>query len=130
MPEMTGSALYIKFGTTVLSADFRTFDPDENIDFVDASAGADTNKTYLALLKDGTVSVGLVAQTGGSLLWTAIAPGTSGTLEWGEEGTATGKQKHTVLALVKGRKRTEPYDGLIVITADFQFNGAVTDGVY
>lgn len=130
MAEYTGSASYIKFGSTVLSSDFRTFEPSEDIGLVEAQAGSDTNKTYLTTLKDGSTSVSLVDQTGGSLLWAAVANGTSGTLEWGPEGTASTKPKHTVLAIVKSRKRSEPYDGIVTLDIAFQFNGAVTDGAY
>jgi hypothetical protein len=130
MADYVGSSSYIKFGSTVLSSDFRTFDPTEETGLVDSSAGADTNKTYLATLKDGTASLSMLDQTSGSALWTAVAPGTSGTLEWGPEGTASGKAKHTVVALVKSRKRSEPYEGIVTLDVSFQFSGAVTDGAY
>lgn len=130
MTEYTAATLYLKFGSTVLSADFRTFDNDENIGLVESQAGSDTNKTYLTTLKDGSASVSLVDQTGGSALWTAVVPGTSGTLEWGPEGTASTKPKHTALALVKSRKRSEPYDGIVTLDVAFQINGAITDSAY
>jgi hypothetical protein len=125
-----GAAGYIKFGSTVLSSDYRTFEPVEEIGLVESQAGNDTTKTYLTVLKDGTTPISLVDQTGGSALWTAVVPGTSGTLEWGPEGTASGKPKHTVTALVKNRKRSQPYDGIVVLDVSFQFSGAVTDGAY
>lgn len=130
MAELTGSALYLKFGSTVLNSDYRTFEQEETGGVVDASAGADTNRTYLTTLKDGTGRFEGVYQASGSAVWTALAPTTSGTLEWGEEGTASGKTKHQVVALVTRRRKTHPYDNVIVIGADFQFNGAVTDTIY
>lgn len=130
MAEYTGKDLFLSFGGTVLSSDFRTFEPEETIKKVDATAGSDANATYLYTVKDGKATCQLVAQTGGSTLWTQLIPGTSGTLIWGEEGTATGKQKHSVLANVDRRAKSEPYDGIVVINVDFQFNGAVTDTAY
>lgn len=130
MAEYTGNALYLKFGSTVLSADFRNFDQSEEIGLVDATAGADTNRTYLTTVKDGKATAEMVHQASGTALWTALAPGTSGTLEWGPEGTASTKPKHTVTAIVMDRKKVVPYEDIVVITAEFQFSGAVTDSVY
>lgn len=130
MAEFTGSDLYLKFGSTVLSADFRNFDTDEEVGLADASAGNDTARTYLKTLEDGKATAELVAQTGGTALWTAVKKGTEATLEWGDEGTAAGKPKSTVNAIVMNRKKSRPYDGVVVITVDWQFSGEVTDGTY
>lgn len=127
-----GTAGYIKFGTTVLSVDMRNFQPDEEVGTVDQSSGNDTSRTYLTTLKDGKSSLEILLQPGGTAVWAATAPGTAGTLEWGEEGTAIGKPKHSVNAIVKSRKRAMPYDGVVTATIDFQFSSAtgVTDGTY
>lgn len=133
MAEYTfGTAGYIKFGSTVLSADARNFEPEEEIGLVDASAGNDASRTYLATLLDGKATLELVAQTGGTALWTALKPGTSGTLEWGEEGTTAGKPKHSVVAKVQRRRRALPYEGVAMINADLQFSDTVgvVDGTY
>lgn len=131
MPEFAfGTAGYIKFGSTVLSSDERSFDPEEEVNTVDRSAGNDAARSYLATLLDGRATWEGVAQTGGTALWAAVAPRTEGTLEWGEEGTATGKPKHTVVALVTRRARANPYDEVSVLTVDFQFQAAVTDSTY
>ena len=130
MAEYTGSALYLKFGSTVLSSDFRSFDTDESMDLADATAGADTYKNWLSTVADGSATCQLVDQAGGSALWTAIAPGTSGTLEWGEEGTTSTKPKHTVNAVVKGRTKSRPYADVVVLNVSFQFKAAPTDSVY
>jgi hypothetical protein len=125
-----GQTGYIKFGSTVLSTDMRTFDPEEEVGLAEASAGNDAARTYLATLKDGKATLELLAP-GGTAIWAAIAPATSGTLEWGDEGTASGKPKHTVNALVQKRKRQTPYDDVVVYTVDFQFSGGtVVDGTY
>lgn len=130
MAEYTGTALYMTFGATVLSSDYRNLDASEEVGLVDASAGSDTNRTYLATLKDGKATIELVAQTGGTVLWDALKPGTSDTLTWAPEGTATGKQKHAVPAIIQSRKRTYPYDDIVVMTFDLQMNGAVVDSIY
>jgi hypothetical protein len=130
MAEFTGSALYVKFGSTVLSSRYRNHEETEEIGLVDKSAGSDTARTYLTTLEDGNASLELLAESDGTALWTAVDKGTSGTLEWGEEGTASGNAKHTVLAIVKSRKRTNVYEDVVKLNIEFQYNGAVTDTVY
>lgn len=125
-----GTAGFLKFGSTVLSADFRNFDSEEEAGLADASAGNDANRSYLVTLKDGKATIELVAQAGGTALWAALAAGTRGTLEWGDEGTAVGKPRHTVEAVVQKRSRQIPYDDIVVYSADFQYSGAVADGTY
>ena len=130
MAEYVGNGLYITFGGTVLHSDFRTFETEETVDMVDSSAGADVAKTYLKALEDGTASLELVDQTVGTLVWAAIKKGNYGTLVWGPEGTASGKPKQQVLAYSTSRGRSQPYNDVVVLTAQFQFSGTITDTVY
>lgn len=132
MAEYTGSALFVKFGATVLNADYRSFKEEHSQDSVEASAGSDTRRTYLPTLTDGKMSLDLLAQTGGSVLWTALTPGTSGTLEWGPEGTATGKSRYYIVAFVSQRSREFAYDDITTISAEFTPNAGstVTETVY
>ena len=133
MAEYTGSTLFLSFAGTTISADYREFSASEEIDLVDASAGADVAKTYINALEDGTASLTLLDQTGGTAataMWQLMDKGTSGTLIWSPEGTATGKPKHTVVAIVSSRERSIPYDDVVELSFEFQFNGVVSDTVY
>ena len=102
MAEYTGSGLYLLWNGTSIDAHYRTFSPSEEGDTVDASAGADTHRTYLMTLLDGSASLEMVAQDGtaGTALWAALAPtapgGSPATLEWGPEGTAVGEPRYHV----------------------------------
>jgi hypothetical protein len=130
MPEYTGSALYISFAGTVLSSRFRSMDNDETQAFVAKDAGADTVMTYLNTLADGKSTVEVLAEEGGTALWAAIAKGASGTLIYGEEGTASGKPKHTVPARVGRRRKNVVYNDVTKLTFDFQYNGTMVDGTW
>ncbi len=129
MAAITGKELYVYFGTD-LSGDYRAFEANETGDSIDVSAGSDTAVTYLTRLKDGTATYSAIMQADGSVVFSALALHTSDTLIWADEGTAGGKQKHSVAAIVTARGRAIPYAGVVEITATFQFNGAVTDEVY
>lgn len=130
MPEFAGSGLFLKFGSTVLSADSRKFSYEQTVDIVDGSAGSDLYKPKIVTQRDGNGTVELVNQAGGTALWAAIAPGTEGTLEWGDEGTVSGKPRGYVLAIVSKRSKDVPYDDIVTTNIDFDFNSAVTDTVY
>lgn len=133
MAEYTGNDLYLTFAGTAIHADFRTFSTSEQIDLVDASAGADVAKTYLTALEDGTASLTLLDQTGGTAataMWQLMDKGAEGSLIWGPEGTATGKPKHYVNAIVSSRDRSMPYDNVVELSFEFQFSGVVTDTTY
>ena len=130
MAGITGSALYLAFASTVLDTDYRSFSPAEEMGTVDQSAGADTNRTYLTTIKDGTASVTILIQSEDTTTWGAVVPGTEGTLEWGEEGTAAGKPQHTVNAIVTSREKTIEFEDVVGADVEFQYSGAVTDSTY
>ena len=133
MAQYTGSALYLAFKGTVISTRYRSLKTKEEIDLEDQSAGNDVAKTYLATLEDGDASLDFLDVAGGTAataLWNLCDKGAEGTLEWGNEGTATGKPRHYVNAIVKDREKTEDYDKPVEGTITFQFSGVVTDTAY
>ena len=125
-----GEAAYIAFNGTVLDTNFRTFSQSESIDLVDQSAGADTAKTYLTSLTDGSAPLTFKYKAGDTAQWGAVALGAEGTLECGAEGTAAGKPRSYVNAIVSGRTKSMSYNDLIVVDVTFQYSGTVTDGTY
>jgi len=128
MAAMTGKALWIKFGSTVLTGDYQSFGDTETGGVVDASAGADTSRTYLTTLKDGTATATVAMQTAvGTLIWDAVVPLTDDTLWWAEEGSSSGKQIHFVWAIVTERRKSLGYADLIVADISWQFSSAVSD---
>lgn len=132
MAKFTGAGLVLTFGATTLTTTFRGFDPEEDMGTVDASAGADTARSYVNTLKDGKASIDYLLDNttvAGDPKWTAVVPGTTATLTWSELGTATGNVKHSVSATVTSRKKSHPYDGLVMAHVEFVFNAAVTEGV-
>lgn len=130
MTKYTGSALVVKFKGTNLEGEFISFETGEEIDLVDQSAGNDVAKTYLTALEDGDASLELLNQTGatgGTAEWAVVDKGQEGTLDWQPEGTASGKPRHWVNAIVKDRKRSFPFDDVVKLNVNFQFSGVVTD---
>lgn len=136
MAEYTGSALYLQWvysgasGTVTLNTNYRTCEVDEPTDVVDSSAGADTHRSGLATLTTGTIKLEFLDQTGGTANWNALAPKIDGTLTIGPEGTASGKPKQALYALIVGRNRVFKYDDVVTISVDMRMQAASSDNSF
>ena len=117
---------YISFQGTQVSADYRKFEIEMSLDTVEKSAGADSSKSYIPALKDGTAKL-TYAYTGtaGSAYASLLRVGQQGTLLWGPEGNAVGKPKGDVNAIVINQSKPMAYNDLITHTVTFQFSGAL-----
>lgn len=133
MAEYTGSGLVVMFDGNALESDFREFSADHEIGTADASAGSDAARTYLTTLEDGTASLGLLLQTDGTAATDPrqlLAIGSEGTLEWGPEGTASGKPRRYVNAIVTSIGENVPYEDVVEVNVEFQFSGQLTNTTY
>jgi hypothetical protein len=136
MAAFSGSAMVIHFlqgaGTVVMNGDYRTFTYTPSIDLADQTAGNDTNKSYIATMKDGKASFGGLIQgsnvAGGTLMVAGCAEGLTGTLKWSPEGTAAGKTLYTMPVIAQGGAISFPYADVCDVKIDFQQNGARTEG--
>jgi hypothetical protein len=132
MTAYTGTNLYVAFGGTALQADYRSFEPEEEMGVEDGSAGSDAARTYKTTLKDGNASMTLrsIAGTAGTAKWVNLAVGTEATLEWGPYGTATNSIKGSVNAILNNRSAPVEYDQVAEWSYEWQFSGAVTYSTY
>lgn len=130
MAQYTGSALIVMFKGTAISARYQSFSTNEEVDLKDQSAGADVARTYLKSLEDGDAKLEVLNEADGtaaSAVWLLCDKGEEGTLQWQPQGTATGKPKQWVNAIVKSRARDFPFDDVVKASIAFQFSGVVTD---
>lgn len=134
MTAIRGNNLFVSFagdaGTVTLSSDYTQLTTTPSIALLDESAGNDTHRSYINSLKDETVSITVKHQAVGTVLANALVAGAMGTLTWGEEGTASGKPKHTLPAISQGASMNIPYDNIVEISCTFQGNGARVDATY
>lgn len=128
MARITGKDLVLSFASSTLSTDFQTLDIDNTANLVSVVAGSDAVETFATTYTAGTASYkGLYDATNGKTLYTAVASNTTGTLTWSPQGTTTGKEKYSAIAIVNGRHGSYPFDGAIEISIEFQLNSAITD---
>ena len=130
MAAITGQNLYMAFNGTVLDTDYRDFAANRAIGTVDASAGADADRTFLTTLREGDGSIAIIRQASDTTTYGALLPGTEGTFEWAEEGTTAGLARHYVNAIVTGLNEPQSYEDLVMVEVSFLFSGAVTDTTY
>jgi len=116
-------------GTVIFSSDHKAFNYAPAIDLHDASAGSDSAKSYIAGLKDGSMSLTIVHQ-GGTALDGPCTEGTGGTLFWSPEGTASGKPKHSAPAICQGFQYNPQYNAVVEFQVNWQQNGVRVDAAW
>jgi hypothetical protein len=127
---ITGRALVVTFGGTALNGDYRELRIQRGAGAADISAGGEAHDTPMPTVGTGGASLHLLIRAGGSALWPVLAPGTFGTLTWGEEGTATGRPKHYAYGWVASSEHDAPYNNVQTLDVSFRFKTNVTDGVW
>lgn len=126
--RFTGKDFYARFihsgGTVALTGDHTEFSVEVSYDTTEITAGSETAKSYLTTLEDATMSLTLFnTGTTGSALAVALEPGTYGTLEWGPQGTASGKPKFGCAAYVTGFSESYPFADSVQREYSFQRSG-------
>ncbi len=115
-------------GTITLQGDYRTCSIKSSGEIKDGTAGADTNKVNYFGMRDISVDIELVTQTGGTAMNAALDANVIGTLVIQPEGTATNKPKFTIPAFSQGASYSFPYNDVATISVTFSANGAYTIG--
>ena len=123
--KFTGAGLYMSFAGSPIHADFQELTIEREMGMVESTAGADTHESYLNTYKKGNIKIKVFDQTPGTAVTAykvLMAEGVAGTFIYGEEGTATGKPKHTIYATVKKQSPTYPFAGASELEFELQPN--------
>ena len=123
--EFAGSALYLAWiysgGTVALNTEFRTFNWSPTLNFIDATAGADTYERILASYGvGGDIAFSMLAQTNGTAILTALARATKGTLIYAPAGTANNAVSYSIPAYSQGPSWNQPFNDVVEITNNFR----------
>jgi len=108
-----------------------------NVDFPETADVAETttlgadNKTYIAGLKDATISLGGVWDATADAIFGAVI-GQSSTLsfEYSPEGTTGGNIKYEGESILTNYAISSPVGDVVAFSADLQVTGAVTRGTH
>lgn len=110
--------------------EIRGFSIDETIDTVEDTSMGDSSKSYLASIKDFSGSVDVLYDEADTNGQTALAVGSSVTLNFAPEGSSSGDVKLTGTAIVTGKSITSSFDGLVESTITVQGTGGLTTTTY
>ena len=132
MSTYAGSSLVVAWvqaaATTTITGDHKSFTTTPSINLIDSTAGADANKTYIPGVKDGTWTFNANMQSGtaagGTSTWETLNRGNIGTLFVYPEGITAGNPKETYPSISQGVAKSYPYDNVVEVTVNGQFNGA------
>lgn len=124
-----GSAGVVKIaatgGSTANVGEVRSYSLDETSDTIETTKMGDTNKSYLASLKDATMTV--------DALWDSADAqqlifdvGADIDFELHPEGTSAGKS-YSGGGLVTAKTVSASYDGMVEASFSVQISGAVTE---
>lgn len=126
MAHLTAADAYGTFGGVAFQADFQSVEISESQGVADTTAGTDAYESHVTTTKSVEISIELLydTATAGTATATALANGTQGTLDWGPEGTATGKPRYTIPATVTSFNKSYPYDDAISYSVTLTGDGA------
>ena len=133
MAEYAGSAMVLQWkttsGTTLLNTDFRTFSWTPSLNWIDATAGADTYEVLLSSYGVGAeIPITMVAQSAGTLLLTELVRQKAGSLVYYPAGTGSTNIYYTIPATSAGPQWSSPFNDVTIITASFRQTSVETLG--
>lgn len=125
---------YVHSGGTIdLQSQLRNVNLQEETDMVDSTAGTTNYREYILGLSDATLDIETVYNAAASPIGTADVKSlrrSSGTVNYGPMGSASGYHKISRAALVSSLEFDSPYDDIVTVNISFQLSGAPTDGTW
>jgi hypothetical protein len=108
-----------------------------NVDFPETSDVSETttlgadNKTYIAGLKDSTISLsGLWDSTADAIFGAVVGQSATLSFEYSPEGTTGGNVKYTGEAILTSYAISSPVGDVVGYSADMQVSGAINRGTH
>ena len=108
-----------------------------NVDFPETADVSETttlgadNKTYIAGLKDATISLsGLWDSTADAIFGAVVGQSATLSFEYSPEGTTGGNVKYTGEAILTSYAVSSPVGDAVGYSADLQVSGAITRGTH
>lgn len=126
MPKLTGKDLFVSYAGTSLASEQRSFDVTEMQETADATAGADSYRNFINTVKTVEASMELIAKShgdGGSAIFAALSLGSTGTVIYGPEGTATGSPRFGFLGRLVEFSKQLKFDDVYLVKLKWQNAG-------
>ncbi len=127
-----GAVFYFStIGSTVgainMSSGVDTTDLERKVDKAETTTYGDNDKTYLAGLRDATISyAGPFASTHAKKFEAMLGNSTGGYIIFGPEGTASGSRKYKGACIIESYKVGAPVGDRVSLEVGLQMTGAIT----
>lgn len=125
MATHKGSEGTVHVGSNAV-AEIRSYSLDETADTVEDTSMGDAARTYIASLTTFSGSIDVFWDETDTSGQVALSVGSSVTLKWYPEGTASGDTYYTGTALVTGKNISASFDGMVEASISVQGTGAIT----
>ena len=125
MPVHKGSEGAIKIGSNQI-AEVKSYSLDESADTIETTSMGDAARTHLSSLTSFSGSVDCMWDETDTNGQTALAVGSTVTLLWYPEGSASGATYYSGSVIVTGKNITGSFDGLVEASIAIQGSGAIT----
>ena len=121
MARLSGKNLVVTFAGVTISGTQRTFEFEHEEEQIDASAGADTYRTFIPSMRviNPKMEAIMEDKASGSAVQNVLDIGQEGTLVWSPEGTASGKPRWGITARVSKAAQTMPFDDVHGISVEW-----------
>ena len=119
-----GSEGTVHVGTDAV-AEIRSYSVEENADTLETTSMGDTARTHLASLTSFSGSLDVYWDEADTAQ-IALTVGTSVTIKFYPEGTASSAKYYSGTAIVTGVSRSASFDGLVEASISVQGTGALT----
>ena len=104
---------------------------DRMADVAETTVFGLSNKTYIAGLKDGTISIeGRFDPAIDTIMDADLGAALTKSVEYGPEGGTTGKIKYSMEVIVTSYTIDNPLDDVVTFSAELQMTGVVTRGTF
>lgn len=131
MTKYAGEDLVLNWKASNISGVSRSLEIEEETKEIDVTTyGADDYEYITTQKKNRRASFTVLDSVDGSTTEDLLAAGQSGTLIYSPEGTATGKRKKTVQAVILRSRKTYPHDDAVQFNTEMRLSGAIAGTVW
>lgn len=130
MTKYAGEDLVMTWQGQDISGVSRALEIEEEATEIDVTAYGSADYEYITTRKKqrrGSFTVMDSRGAEGTALEVLLNAGQSGTLVWSPEGTATGKRRKEVEAVILRSRKSYPHDDAVSFSTEIRLSGGVTE---
>ena len=129
MVKYTGKDMRIFFGTVDISGQGRSLEIEQEANEIDATTYGSSDNEYIVGKTDRSASLEVLDDSASTAIRNALTVGTTNSMTWFPQGTASGLPKHTAgTVVVRSNNMSYPHDDVVTMGVDLRISGRPTEG--